>query len=499
MGFYQYPPFNIFGNKHQIECRRFSAIIEDKTTYCAIEDVDLQVKVSQKHLATIQTAIVDIIEDLSGEFRQEIYKEITTALKNFYFTSNSEDDIKTKQQWFDSCIKSTDKRTIQDLLKQFELGPEILKKAAHYDKHLKFLVDLLPKDQALKFPCQRDWLEQLHLRAALEKWNQYLIDATAEAKVQPEDGVLILQQHFPKVSQVAKVLSNYKYKMNKIIIIGLHTLIVDDDLDLLRAKLYGISVVWMARHWVIKGKRQINSSGADSQVTHARAANGASRGTSGANGEPGGAGGYSGDFFGFGIDFSSDTDVTEPLTLIARGGKGGVGQAGGDGQEGTDGETGTQKQDFVTTKEGALDRDTVITTGWDHVGTPAENGEGRHDILLRNWGKAGGKGGDGGMGGEGGKGGHAGDIELIPPPTSFSPIKQVEEGGKGGHGAVGNPGVGGLRGLAWGGTWHVGGDPDCGWNGHHKPQTHDENRTRSDTGRTPSDKESDPAKPAKKP
>lgn len=491
-------PFEHFGNKHNIEAARISKIVHTETKAYAKADATIQFKASQKHLAGIQTSIVDIIQTLNREFSEQIYREITNSLTSFYATAKDEAAIKARQKSFEASVQSTKALTLHGLLELFDAGTEILDKAAHYDKLLKFMVDLLPDDQANKFPCARDWLAELHLRSSLEKWNAYLIGATADAKVDFQNGCLVLQQSFPKMSQVVKVLGNYQ-GVKRIEIHGLHTLIIDDDLDLFREKMFGINVVLIAPHWEIRGKKLINLTGADSTDTPARAANGATRGTAGSNGNAGTAGKNGGNYFGFGKTFAHDASVTVPLTITTNGGNGGPGQAGGDGQEGTDGAKATEKHDFVETKEGALCRGTVILTGWDHVGEPFHHGGGKYDILLRNWGKAGGVGGAGGMGGAGGKGGHAGNVEWIPLTTVSPTItKNTNDGAAGAHGAPGIPGLGGLSGVAWGGVWHVN-SHYCGWNGWEKPHTHEENRTRAASGSQPSNTDTDPTKPVTPP
>jgi hypothetical protein len=484
-------PNSHVGHQHQVETRNIKKVIEATEHFIKYDNEEIQVVVNEKHLGKIQDAIMDIVEDLNRNFSGKIFQEVTARLQKFYNEASSKKAVQDYQQGYQHLIQSKEQRSLAQLLNLFGLSNKIVTEAAYYDKHLKFLIDLLPKDCKTNFPYTRDWIDQLHLRTSLERWNQYLLDVTTDAQVKYNAGEITLQQYFPRISQIRTILHQYK-DIKRIVVHGLHSVIFDSDLDLSDL---GVNVAIMAPYWEIKNKKDIKLTGKNSSKTFFKAARGALRGILGDNGEAGEPGTNGGDFFGFGKKFSYKKEVTTPLTITSKGGNGSAGQEGGDGQEGTDGPAADVKNDFVKNVEGMKSPGTVISVGWDDVGVLVDHGNDTYDRTLRNWGKPGGLGGAGGMGGAGGKGGIKGTLELIFLDNITHPFQLITANGDAGaHGRSGEPGEGGMSGMAWGGIWHAGGNPDCDWNTWHKAAPHDERRVRSKPGIKPGNDDTDPNK-----
>jgi hypothetical protein len=108
----------------------------------------------------------------------------------------------------------------------------------------------------------------------------------------------------------------------------------------------------------------------------------------------------------------------------------------------------------------------VGLNGWEMTGVNDYN-SGKYDVSLIKNGTPGTAGGNAGAGGTGGLGGNAGGIEIISlSNTSLKYTTKAKAGDPGDPGSHGGVGRGGKNGKNAKGLWHIGGNPDWGWNGH---------------------------------
>lgn len=438
-------------------------------------DLDLQIRASSKHQGKIQSSLLYMISSLNKRFAPKILEVIGKNLTDFYTGVEGEGALKTFQAKYEALISATESKTLFELLidLSFRKGmfeEDFLKEAREKDECIKFLVDLLPKKEADKIPCRRDWITEFGIREQLKVWNKLLIDMTEDAKLTFSDRKIVLQGYFPKTSQITKQIAGYT-GIDEIVIHALHTVHIDENLS--GPKLSGVHVTIIAPKWEFRNTRIIDLTGAACAHTYPNPASpGVGPSDPGADGAPGLPGGNGGHFFAIGLVCAD----AEKLTVISNGGKGGPGQQGGQGRDGSNGADGAPKYDFCKTKEGALCEGTAKTVGWEYVEWPPfDHGNKKYDIKLRNLGKPGRVGGNGGRGGAGGLGGRAGTIEFLSILDRKAVLKSVAAAGRpGDDGIAGGVGIGGRTGRNWGGTWHVGGDPDNGWNEWYPVTYHDE-------------------------
>lgn len=477
------------GIKTQSEKMKILNLIK-KSKYISKTDTDVQVKVSPKYSGKVQTSLQYLISHLKKQFADRIFDEVTEFLKSFFTSVLEEDAIAKFQKRYQEIVNSTEPCSLCELLKNlrftagmFENG--LLVEAQDQDESIKFLRDLLPKQQAELIPHHRDWLKEFGLRDRLVVWNKILLQMTSPAVLTVEGDKMRLQGYFPKTSQISRVLGTYS-NIKEIEIHALYAVTIDENLS--GPQLRGANVTIIAPKWIVRNDRRIELVGKDCDFSYAnRNTDGSTDGASGTDGEPGLPGKNGGQFLGLGVVFS---DV-QHLTVVTNGGKGGSGQNGGNGYLGADGPFGAEKRDFCKTAAGAKDLGTVITMGWDYVQHPPHHHhDNKYDIKLLMRGKDGQVGGNAGKGGAGGNGGRSGNITFVSLHDDKIQIQtQSNTGALGTDGAAGVAGLGGKKGKDWTGTWALGHapEPEGQWNKHNLPH-HEGGGERAASGTVPADK-----------
>ncbi len=207
-------------------------------------------------------------------------------------------------------------------------------------------------------------------------------------------------------------VATYRGKMKKLSIVARHTIFIDTQVngtDLNKGEsldLIIISPIW----WASVGHR-----------IHLDGKLGAARNSEttrpfGAHGRPGVDGGNAGNFFGLGLDFRGTN-----LSVSARGGDGGPGEAGVGGEPGKQGET-VENPSCSYSYVSSSYNTTILGVKYGYKCRNRSQNLARNfckpdDILTVNGGP-GSPGGDGGHGGEGGRGGQGGWAYVLKRNTN---------------------------------------------------------------------------------
>ncbi|MBS4168571.1 hypothetical protein [Parachlamydia sp. AcF125] len=435
------------------EKQKILELIHQKSVYLSKGEAKIQVKVPAAHSGVIQKAITSHKNVLKRHFSPKLLKEIQISLAELFKTSSNEDAVrklaKRLQEFPQIQLGLADYAA--NINRKIGLTPGILKEAQQHDLVLKFLTELLPKADQESYCYKENWYTELNYALPLTTWKNLLDGATKPSTlITTKSNRLILKGFFPRTSQIKNELAKSSVQgIPEILILALHTVIVDEDLT---DKLNGVNLIIIAPRWDIRannGKRIINLTGSAGKAhPQAKAAHGQGDGGHGEDGLAGLSGESGGHFFGVGDVFVG----LENLQILTNGGAGGKGQDGGDGAHGQNGHDATVRWTFE---------------GWDHYGSENKTGAHTTDQLCESYGKAGTPGGNAGAGGQGGLGGLAGTAEIVSLSGQVLKYqKEAEKGLKGQDGGAGRVGQGGYNGRnAWG-TWHRGGNPDNGWNGH---------------------------------
>ncbi|XP_075221408.1 uncharacterized protein LOC142324464 [Lycorma delicatula] len=206
---------------------------------------------------------------------------------------------------------------------------------------------------------------------------------------------------------------------NRLVIIALHTVFIDKDLD--QDYLKGKEILIIAPMWNVIGSRRISVDGRPgNKVLPPKAVTG-EIGKDGADGENAGI------FIGIGMTFENGRN----LIISANGGDGQTGGDGGDGLQGSDGRNGVKYSETLsgTSKTILLIYNRFV----------------KKTVLQGTFGDPG---GDSGAGGEGGKGGKNGTVKLYNLGANNDGVSiKVKDGIAGSNGKDGIPGRGGQGGC----------------------------------------------------
>ncbi|XP_075221384.1 uncharacterized protein LOC142324434 [Lycorma delicatula] len=249
-----------------------------------------------------------------------------------------------------------------------------------------------------------------------------LVDITikSETKIYSLNDALHVEGYIVRLSEIQDHRIENKNNINSLVILAMHTVFIDKDLD--EDYLKGKEILIVAPTWHVVGTRRLSVDGRSGKTPYlSYKADLGEIGKDGANGESGGT------FTGVGMTFENGHN----LILSANGGDGENGQNGGDGLDGRDGWDGyTYSSDLSRNNKNIylVYNNFEETSGYKGVsGTP---------------------GGDSGAGGKGGKGGKKGTVDLSNVGPYASGIKiEMDNGKHGRDGEDGIPGRGGQGGC----------------------------------------------------